>query len=133
MKLSGVIHSLIRERQPFVLLAIMALLLPAILSVAGLHAAVGSVRLADGTTIICTDSGFARIAYPDADVTHDQNSCCTTGCAHGSGTGLPGLTPVKIAKSRAVGVPEIATEIDLTTGASPASPGAIRAPPARLI
>lgn len=133
MQRKGIIQSLIRERQPFAVLALLAFLLPGILAAAGLHASVGSFKLADGTTVICTDRGFVRVANPDARLGHAQSDCCETGCVHAVGAGLAGQ-PVTLAARAPFAIARVlGLDIESGHGASPAGPGAIRAPPARSV
>ena len=131
MRPVGVIQPLIRERRPFAALAMAALLVPVLLTAAGLSAAIGASRLADGTVVICTSDGFIRVtdpaSYPDR---HD--TCCLNGCVH---AGSPGLAGQAIASA---GLPTQAAQRmnaacdNRDASVSPALPGAIRAPPSPL-
>jgi len=133
MRPAGILQSLIRERHPFVVLALLAFLLPGVLAAAGLHVSVGSFRLADGTTVICTSDGFVRIADPDANAGHRQSDCCASGCVHAAGAGLE--TPPAPGVVRAPFAPARVRPLDAETARETVSagPGAIRAPPARSV
>jgi hypothetical protein len=137
MKPAGVIRPLIRERHPFAVLAILAFLIPGLLSAAGATSSFTSFRLADGTTVICTGNGFVRVAKsaagPDADVRHDKSDCCASGCVHAGGKTLPAnaATPASVRLVFAVRLSPAAVTSEIAS--SPDAPGAIRAPPARSV
>lgn len=95
MRFTGIIRSLIRERQPFAVLAILAALLPSVLAGAGLHGGSGGIRLADGSFVICTSEGFEPIANPSGTGEHDLNDCCKSGCVHSYSKTAIGPTPVR--------------------------------------
>ena len=95
MRFTGIIRSLIRERQPFAVLAILAALLPSVLAGAGLHGGPGGIRLADGTFVICTNDGFQRVADPAGQGEHDLNDCCKSGCVHAFSKIAIGPAPVR--------------------------------------
>ncbi len=126
----GVIGGLIRERRPFAVLAVLAALLPYVLSGAGLHGANG-IRLADGTLVICTSEGFKRIADDRTGTGHDLNDCCKSGCIHAFSKvaigPAPAAGPVRIAL--ADGIAWARLSLDTRHDARTATPG-IRAPPA---
>ena len=95
MRFTGIIRSLIKERRPFAVLAIMAALLPTVLTGAGLHGGTGGIRLADGSFVICTSEGFERIADPTGTGEHDLNDCCKSGCVHAFSKIAIGPAPVR--------------------------------------
>ncbi len=131
MRPVGVLQALIRERRPFAALAIMALLVPVLLTLAGLHAAIGATRLADGTVVICTSDGFVRITDP-ASVPDRHETCCLNGCVHTGSSGLAGQTIVPAGLPTLAALRPHAVHDDHNVSASPALPGAIRAPPSPL-
>lgn len=137
----GIIAALIRERHPFAALAILAMLLPAMLpavlagGLAGAGAFGGGLRLADGSLVICTGSGFERVAAPDADPDfpghRDPADCCAPGCvgaiARTAIAPAPATVPARIAAVAAIAWPP-------SDGSSlailSATARSIRAPPA---
>jgi Protein of unknown function (DUF2946) len=130
MRFRGVIQDLIRERQPFAVLAILAAMLPYILSGAGLTFA-GGIRLDDGTLVICTSHGFERVADDKGSQTHDVDDCCKFGCVHVFSKvaigPAPVVEPVRIALVGEIAWPPLAGRARHATAA--AAPN-IRAPPA---
>jgi hypothetical protein len=131
MRLNGIIRALFRERQPFAVLAILAALLPYVLSGAGLHSGSGGIRLADGSFVICTSNGFQRIADPAGTGEHDLNDCCKSGCIHAFSKiaigPAPAAQPMRVAlASDIVWAPFADPAHRISTGAAPS----IRAPPA---
>jgi hypothetical protein len=130
MKFTGVIQGLIRERHPFAVLAILAALLPSVLIAAGLHGGAGRIRLADGTFVICTGHGFARIADPAGTGEHDTNDCCKSGCIHVFSKIAIGPAPVAVPVRFAAVVAIAWPNAGETTRHDPLSTGfPIRAPP----
>lgn len=137
MRPSGVIQALIRERHPFAVLAAFAILMPVLFSAAGAGTRLASFRLGDGTVVICTGDGFARIsdpaAVPDGGLPHERADCCATGCVHSGGMGI---APAGIASA---GLPFVfaghlrAPASRPVHAAAHAAPGAIRAPPAKPV
>ncbi|TCT13378.1 hypothetical protein EDC22_101243 [Tepidamorphus gemmatus] len=79
--LRGAIDPIFRERRPLAMLAVLALMLPSLFALAGLHPPLATTRLADGTVIICTDEGFARVAADDPATERHDLPCCIV-CAH---------------------------------------------------
>lgn len=143
----GIIAALLRERHPFAALAILAMLLPAILpaiptaGLAGAGAFGGGLRLADGSLVICTGSGFERVAdaepdtdpdaHPDFPEHRDPAACCAPGCvgaiARTAIAPVPATVPARIAAVAAIAWPP-------SDGSSlailSATARSIRAPPA---
>ncbi|MEJ8574103.1 hypothetical protein [Microbaculum marinum] len=137
MRSAGIIQTLIRERHPFAVLAILAFLMPGLLSAGGVAGAFSSFRLADGTTVICTGSGFARVAdpasAPDTRPGHEKTNCCATGCVHAGGIGLAALAVAQDGLPLDFGAPMRPHAAASNIAAAPDAPGAIRAPPARSV
>ena len=132
MKIQGVIRSLILERRPFAVLAILAALLPYILSGTGLHGAPAGFRLTDGTLVICTADGFVRVADDAGGDRHDVNDCCKSGCIHAvskTAIGPAGISqPARFVAVRTIAWPPLGDGADAS--ATDVAPS-IRAPPAR--
>ena len=133
MRFQGVIRSLILERRPFAVLAILAALLPYVLSGTGLHGAPAGLRLTDGTLVICTADGFVRVGGDEGRARHDVNDCCKSGCIHAvSKTAIGPATvsqPVRFIAIHTVAWPPLGAGADAST--ADATPS-IRAPPARF-
>ncbi len=134
MKFTGIIRSLIRERRPFAVLAILAALLPSILSGAGLHGGAGGLRLADGSFVICTSNGFEPIADPSGTGEHDLNDCCKSSCVHAFSKTAIGPAPVRQPARFAIAVLVAWPASAHTAHYAPASASLnIRAPPAASV
>ena len=125
----GAIGSIIRERRPLAVLALLALMLPSLFALAGLHPPAGSTRLADGTVIICTDDGFVRVAADDPATAGHDLPCCMVCAHHHAPAALAGAGP-RVGAARESGrrgghLPPDQSAI----AGSRQGPGGLRAPP----
>lgn len=127
-RVNGIIRTLVRERHPFAVLAILAALLPTLLAGTGVF---GGVRLADGSLVICTNDGFVRVADKNQTGRHDPNDCCKSGCIHAFAKmaigPAPVVQPVRFVLSTGISWPPAA--VPVRDGGIAVAPG-IRAPPA---
>lgn len=125
----GALDPLLRERRPLAALAMLALLLPMLLSAAGLHTPIATTRLADGTVVICTHDGFVRVAADDPAAQPDDLPCCTACTPAGPGFALTGAVPAADVPRAFARLPVPAAPAGTLEDASRERPGAIRAPP----
>lgn len=130
---NGAIGSIIRERRPLAVLALLALMLPSLFALAGLHPPAGTTRLADGTVIICTDEGFQRVAADDPATAGHDLPCCMV-CAHHHAPAVLADAGPRVGASREIGRRGGALPNDqLAIAGSRHGPGGIRAPPAQPV
>lgn len=128
----GAMGSIFRERRPLAALAMLALLLPSVFALAGLHPPLGATRLADGTVIICTDEGFARVAADDPVTERHDLPCCTV-CAHHAPAVLAAAGPAADARPGSGRRGDPIPPDQLAGGGIRHGPAAIRAPPAQTV
>lgn len=129
----GAIGSIIRERRPLAVLAMLALMLPSLFALAGLHPPAGSTRLADGTVIICTDEGFQRVAADDPATAGHDLPCCMVCAHHHAPVVLTDAGPWVPAARASGGREGLLPTDQLAIAGSRHGPGGIRAPPAQPV
>jgi hypothetical protein len=133
MHRSGILIGLLRERHPFVALALLALLVPSLFVAGGIHVHAAHTETAGATVVICTGDGFERVTIGNADdvpATHEQ--ICHVACVHGiSGQGLVEAADshAVIAEQRAIPRPACGST---SRPARSSLQDPIRAPPAKL-